>query len=95
MSTTTIRIERSLRTRVRSAARHAGTSPHNFMIDAIEEKTRETEERQEFRDEATQRLTAIAASGRTVPWKEMRNYLQKRVSGAAATAPKGRKLTRP
>ena len=95
MSTTTIRIEKDLRARVRSAARRAGTSPHNFMIDAIEEKTRQTELQQGFRDEAARRLLGVARSGRTIPWKEMRGYLQKRVSGASAARPKARKLARP
>lgn len=93
MGTTTIRIEKALRARVRSAARHTGTSPHNFMVDAIEEKTRQAEEQRQFRDEAAQRLLAIRKTGRTVSWKEMRAYLQKRVRSGAAARPKPRKLS--
>lgn len=93
MGTTTIRIEKALRARIRSAARHAGTSPHNFMVDAIEEKTRQAEEQRQFRGEATQRLLAIGKTGRTVSWKEMRAYLQKRARSGTAARPRPRKLS--
>ncbi|MGQ0586725.1 MAG: CopG family transcriptional regulator [Gammaproteobacteria bacterium] len=91
MGTTTIRIEKTLRARVRSAARRAGKSPHNFIVDAIEEQTRQAEVQQQFRDDATRRLLAIGKTGRTIPWKEMRAYLEKRLHGGASGRPKPRK----
>jgi predicted transcriptional regulator len=92
VGTTTIRLEKALRGRVRSAARRTGTNPHSFMVAAIEEKTRQAEQQQEFRDVAAARLRDISQSGRTIPWAQMRSYLQKRASGHAASAPKARKL---
>ena len=38
MPTTTIRLSDELKARVASAAERAGTSPHNFILEAIAEK---------------------------------------------------------
>lgn len=94
MSTTTIRLENPLRTRVRAAAAYAGTSPHSFMLAAIEEKTRQAELRRDFHEDGERRWAEFRKSGRGIPWEEMREYLKKRVSDPKAHPPKARKLTR-
>ena len=35
----------------------------------------------EFQDEAERRYAEILASGKTVPWKEIRRYLERQLSG--------------
>ncbi|MFO8002745.1 hypothetical protein [Thioalkalivibrio sp.] len=52
-------------------------------VEAVAEKVGETEQRNAFRDEAQQRDAQIIASGDTIPWSEMRDYLTERGTGRA------------
>jgi predicted transcriptional regulator len=94
MSTTTIRLPQELKARVAAAAKKAGTTPHSFILDAIAEKADEAERRSEFHDVAEKRYSQIAASGKTIPWSEMRAYLEDRVTGKKARRPVAKKLAR-
>ena len=46
-----------------------------------------------FRD-AEQRYARIVESGATLPWSEMRGYLEDRIAGKAARRPAPRKLAK-
>ena len=94
MPTTTIRLPDQLKARVAAAAKRAGTTAHSFILEAIAEKTAEEERRIEFNEVADRRYAEIVASGKTIPWKEMRAYLEKRLSGRRARRPVARKLAR-
>ena len=94
MSTTTIRLPRDLKERVARAAERAGTTPHGFILDAIAEKTAQEELRADFHELAEERYAEIVSTGKTIPWSEMREYLQRRVAGKKAAPPKARKLAR-
>ena len=94
MSTTTIRLPENLRARVKQAARRTGTTPHGFILDAIAEKTDQEDRRAEFHAIADRRHAALLASGRAIPWAEMRRYLERRVAGTKPARPKARKLAR-
>lgn len=94
MSTTTIRLPKDLRERIARAAERAGTTPHGFILEAIAEKADLEERRMEFLDAAGQRYAAIAASGKALPWREMRRYLERRIGGSRAGRPKPRPLSR-
>ncbi|MCC6868914.1 MAG: CopG family transcriptional regulator [Burkholderiales bacterium] len=94
MPTTTIRLPDHLKVRVAAAARRAGTTAHSFILEAIAEKTADEERRSDFDAVAEQRYTDIVASGKTIPWNEMRAYLEKRLSGNKARRPTASKLAR-
>lgn len=94
MSTTTIRLPSELKARVAAAAKKAGKSAHSFILEAIAEKAQHTEQASEFQALADQRFAAIAASGKTIPWSEMRSYLEARVTGKSPRRPAARKLSR-
>lgn len=94
MSTTTIRLPEDLKARVAAAAKHAGTTAHAFILAAIAEKADQAERRAGFDAEAEDRYARIAASGKTIPWQEMRGYLEARIAGKAAKLPVARKLAR-
>jgi predicted transcriptional regulator len=94
MSTTTIRLPDDLKARVAAAAKRAGTTAHNFILEAIAEKTEEEERRSDFDDVAEKRYAAIVASGKTIPWSEMRTYLASRAAGRKPRRPTARKLAR-
>jgi predicted transcriptional regulator len=94
MSTTTIRLTEDLRVRLKDAAQRAGTTPHNFILEAIAEKTEQAERRSNFDETADQRFAKIAATGMTVSWNEMRTYLEGRAKGGKPKKPVARKLAR-
>lgn len=91
MSTTTIRLPDELKFRVASAAQRAGVSSHNFILQAIAEKTDQEERRAEFDELVENRYAQILATGQAIPWEEMRRYLLERLSGQEATRPQARK----
>lgn len=94
MSATTIRLPHDLKERIARAAERAGRTTHSFILDAIAEKAEQEERQGEFQDAAEQRYAAILASGKTVPWSEMRRYLERRLTGKKIARPKPRTLAR-
>jgi len=94
MSTTTIRLPEELKARVAAAAKRAGTTSHNFILEAIAEKADQEERRAEFHDTAERRYAQIVATGKTIPWPEMRRYLEAQLAGKKARRPAARKLAR-
>ena len=94
MSTTTIRIPDDLKARIAKAAGRAGTTPHNFILEAIAEKAEQAERRAEFDAVAEERYARIVETGKTIPWNEMRSYLEGRVAGKPAKRPAARKLAK-
>lgn len=94
MSTTTIRLPDDLKVRVAEAAKRAGTTAHGFILEAIAEKTAQEERRADFDTVAEDRYAALVASGKTIPWQEMRGYLEARIAGKTAKPPVARKLAR-
>ena len=94
MPTTTIRLPDKLKARVAAAAKRAGTTAHSFIIEAITEKTDEAEKRSDLHDVAEKRYAEIVASGKTIPWNEVRTYLEHRLAGRKPRRPAARKLSR-
>lgn len=94
MPTTTIRLPEELKSRIAAAAERAGTTSHSFILEAIAEKADQEERRGDFNDVADRRYAHIIATGKTIPWQEMRSYLEDRLAGKAATRPAARKLAR-
>ena len=94
MPTTTIRLSEDLKARVTDAAKRAGTTSHNFILEAIAEKAEQAERRDAFHALADERYTQFIADGKTIPWNEMRSYLEARLAGKAAKRPAPRKLAR-
>jgi predicted transcriptional regulator len=94
MSTTTIRLPQDLKARVAAAAKRAGTTTHGFILDAIAQKAEQEELRSAFDAEAEDRYAHIIATGKTIPWQEMRGYLEDRLAGKEVKRPVARKLAR-
>ena len=92
MPTTTIRLPDDLKTRIAAAAKHAGTTAHAFILEAIAEKAERAERRADFDAVAEARYAQLAATGKTIPWQDMRAYVEARIDGKAAKRPVGRKL---
>lgn len=94
MSTTTIRLPEDLKDRIAHAAERAGMTSHAFILDAIVDRVDEEERRNDIHDTAERRYAEIVASGMTIPWSEMRTYLENRLAGKKTSRPKARKLAR-
>lgn len=94
MPTTTVRLPDDLKKRIARAAERAGMTSHAFILDAIAERVDAEERHNEFHEAAEDRYAQIVASGETIPWSEMRTYLEDRVAGKKPTAPVARKLSR-
>jgi predicted transcriptional regulator len=87
MSTTTIRLPAHLKARVARAAKRTGITPHSFILEAIAEKADREERQADFNDTADKRYADIVASGKTIPWNDMRRYLEDRLARKEAARP--------
>lgn len=85
MSTTTLRIEDTLRERIARLAQAYGQTPHNFMLEALAQKADEVEWKLSLQREAQQRDAALQAGESGMEWHEMRTYLRDRLSAKAAS----------
>lgn len=94
MSTTTIRLSDDLKSRVAEAAERAGTTAHSFILEAIVEKITQEKLRNDFHDLADARYATIVSTGKTIPWNQMRHYLEERIAGKKGTRPSAKKLAR-
>jgi predicted transcriptional regulator len=80
MSTTTLRIDKSLRDRISHLARALGQTPHSFMVEALAQKADEAEWRLGVQGQAHERDMAMQAGEPGVEWHEMKTYLRQRLS---------------
>jgi predicted transcriptional regulator len=92
MSTTTIRLPDELKARIAEAAKQAGTTSHNFIVEAIAEKADSAERQADFHALADQRYSQFLESGESIPWEEARTYLKDRLAGKSVKRPVARKL---
>lgn len=93
MPTTTVRLPQNLKQRIARAAERAGTTAHNFILEALAEKADQEERRAEFLETAERRYAQITSSGKTVPWDEMRKHLERRTAGKKSVRPKARAIS--
>ncbi len=94
MSTTTIRLPEELKARVAAAAKRSGTTTHSFILEAIAKKTEQDDLRADFDSVAEDRYARLVATGKAIPWLEMRGYLEDRLVGKKVLRPAARKLAR-
>jgi predicted transcriptional regulator len=94
MSTTTIRLPEALKARIAKAAEAAGTTSHNFILEAIAEKAEQAERRADFHALADQRYAQFLDSGESIPWEDARAWLKERIAGKRLKRPAARKQAR-
>jgi len=87
-----LRIPEKIKQRVERLARAHDTTPHAFMVTAIEDRLIAEEERAAILAEAEKRATEFRKTGNGIPAEEVFDYLRKRVQGKPAARPKARKL---
>ena len=91
MSTTTLRIDDTLRERIAQLAQALNQTSHNVMPEALAQKVDEAEWKLSMQREAQQHNAALQAGEPGVEWHEMRTYLRDRLDAAAA--PSGKPLS--
>lgn len=87
MSTTTIRLPEELKARIAKLAARDGTTPHGFILNAVEEKVQQVELRQDFLEEGQRRWQRFLADGKVIEWSEMREYLVRSANGEKVPQP--------
>jgi predicted transcriptional regulator len=92
VSTTTIRIEDDLKTRVAAAAEQMGKTAHAFILDAIANTVEQAELDNAFHALADARWANIRSTGKTVAWDDAKAYLAARANGERPRKPTARKL---
>jgi len=90
MSTTTGRLPDHLKKRLADVAERAGMTS---LLQAISDRIDADEARNRLFDEADRRYAVIAETGQTVPWSDMRRYLERRVAGETTEPPAARPLS--
>jgi predicted transcriptional regulator len=94
MSTTTIRLEDELKSRVAAAAERAGKTAHAFILDTIAERVEQDEADDVFDRLADERWAEILETGETVSWDDAKNWLQARARGENPPIPVAKKRSR-
>lgn len=92
MSTTTIRLEDDLKTRVAAAAQRAGKTSHAFILEAIAQTVDQSEQDEAMHAVADARWATLLQDGKSVPWDAAKAYLEARARGDKPKRPAPRKL---
>ena len=94
MTTTTLRIEDTLKSRVAEAAQRAGKTPHAFMLDAITNTVDQLDLDNEFHRVADERWAELITTGKSIDWDQAKLYMQAKARGEIARKPATRKVAR-
>jgi predicted transcriptional regulator len=78
---TSLKMPSTLKTRVDAAAKAAGTTPHAFMLAAIEQETKRTELYAEFLAEAREAGREFERTGEHFEHEDVFRYLSERIAG--------------
>jgi predicted DNA-binding protein len=87
MSTTTIRLEDEMKSRLNAAAARVGKTAHAFILEALAQKVEQVEQDNAFHALAEERWARIRATGKTVAWDDAKAYLTARAKGDRARKP--------
>ena len=90
MSTTTVRLDDELKSRIASVVASRGDTPHAFIVAAIERGVAEAEAELEFERLAGERWQRVLATGKTVAFEDAKGWIEDRARGKPAARPKAR-----
>jgi predicted transcriptional regulator len=90
MSTTSLKLPDELKQRAAAAARHAGVTPHAFMVAAIEQATASAEARAHFVAQAEAARRDTLDTGKGYDAVAVHDYLRDRIAGKRTPRPKAR-----
>ena len=76
MSTTTLRLDATLKRRIANLANASGRTPHSLMVEALEQKADEIEAQNAFARAAAKRDQALQAGQKGAEWHAMKTWLR-------------------
>jgi predicted transcriptional regulator len=88
MTTTSIKLSDELKSRVTQAAQALGTSPHAFMVAAIEQATDTTERHERLVAESQAAHAAIQKTGTGFDAGQVHAYFEAKLAGRPIAFPK-------
>lgn len=87
-SSTTLKLSRSLKTRIARVAKKSGQTSHAFMVDALERQTRREEKMEAFVSDALAADREIEEGGEVYAASDVHAWLGRLASGDSAPRPK-------
>lgn len=94
MATTTLKLPPELKERVASVVEGTGKSAHAFMVEAIEQQTRQAELRRRFVGEALAADREFERTGKAYALEDVAKYLRARAAGKPARRPRPKRWRR-
>jgi len=91
MPPTTLKLSAELKQRIQTAAKAAGTSPHAFMLAALERETQRAEQRRSFLADALAARADVKRTGTGYDAAEVHAHLKARAAGKRTPRPKARR----
>jgi predicted DNA-binding protein len=88
LAATSLKLPKTLKTRITRLAKRAGESPHAFMLRLLEEQVQATERFEHFLAEARQTDKRMQEGGIGYLAADVHEYLKAKVTGLKATRPK-------
>ena len=85
---TSLKLPKTLKSRITRLAKRAGESPHAFMLRMLEEQVQGAERFEQFVADARQADQSMRESGQGYAAANVHGYLEARVAGRKATRPK-------
>jgi predicted transcriptional regulator len=80
MSTTTLRVDETLRERIVRLASALNQTPHSFMVEALAQKADEAEWKLALQKEAQRRDKAMQKAGTGLEWADVRQRLNQKLA---------------
>ena len=88
LAATSLKLPKTLKTRIARLAKRAGESPHAFMLRLLEEQVQATERFEHFLAEARQADERMQGGGVGYAAADVHGYLEAKVTGRKTTRPK-------
>ena len=81
VAATSLKLPKTLKTRIARLARQAGESPHALMVRMLQERVEDAERFQRFVEEARAADREMQQTGEGHPATDVHEYLQARIDG--------------
>ena len=88
LAATSLKLSRTLKSRISRLAKRAGESPHAFMLRMLEQQVQAAERFEKFVADARQADQRMQESGQGHAAADVHSYLEARIAGGKATRPK-------
>ena len=84
---TSLKLPKSLKSRIARLAKRAGESPHAFMLGLLEKQVEAAERFEQFLADARQADQRMQESGQGYAAADVHGYLEAKIAGRRATRP--------